>query len=295
MAFEILVRYDTDNYTHPDPEKDERGVYKKGYPVLMKNLPHPGWGGEEGLPKFIKFRVTDANIADMEAWMSSTFGTGASLIGGWERKLDYEVVASDPVIDGFRLRVFALNPGLASASVPDGKAGINRDKVEAFINKWNGEVVTFGPNSVTFDVAVFEDGSNNPGALQSEGFWGFNPASLVFNELSYTQAGGIHQLEVDYSALPQVTAEQAERIITEKGGVIDNHVGSVVTFTMTRTDALDEFKKDVARAVEGTVFRRQFKVSDALADTVAGEGGLREVTLAQVQSYIENRADEDFG
>jgi hypothetical protein len=47
---EILVKaIDT---THDDPAKDRRGCYKRGYPVVIKEDGHPGWGKEEGPPKF---------------------------------------------------------------------------------------------------------------------------------------------------------------------------------------------------------------------------------------------------
>ena len=36
------------------------------------------------------------------------------------------------------------------------------------------------------------------------------------------------------------------------------------------------------------------RVSESLVDTVIGEGGLREVVLNQVKSYIENKVDKDF-
>jgi len=285
MPVDIIVRYDTNGYTHTNLEKDQRGVYKKGYPVIMRDLPHQGWADSEGLPKFIIFRVTNAYASDIEEWMQNTFG--ASLTSSWERRLNYEVVNSNLSIDGFRLRVFSMNPGVPSINYPEGRAGIIKENVENFINNWGGSVVTFAPNSVTFDISVFN-------ALKSVGFWEFNPSLLEFNELSYIQAGGIHQVEVDYSAIPNVIPEQAENIIIEKNGIIDNHVGNVITFTITRQDVLNEFKKEVAQAIEGTIFRRQFKVSEAISDNVAAEGGLKEVTLAQVQNYIINIADQSF-
>lgn len=285
MAFEILIRNRPEAYTTGNAEKDERGAWRTGYPVVMKDLPHQ-WGAKEQLPKFVKVRVTDSTVSDFDTWMATTYGAGLNFISGWDRKIDYEIIGSDLSLDGWRLKVFATNPGLTN------KAGITQAMVESFITKWNGAVFSFAANEVIFDIAVFA--SVSPGAIQSEGFWGFNPSQIVFTENSYTQTGGIHVIEADYSAMAQVKPEQAERAVTEKGGTINSHGGSVVTFTITRSDVLDVFKSEVRRAAENTVFRKQFVITEALVNTIISEGGLREVTLATLQTYIQNRLNESI-
>ena len=45
-------------------------------------------------------------------------------------------------------------------------------------------------------------------------------------------------------------------------------------------------------AIENTIYRKQFRISETLADIIISEGGVREVTLAQVQSYLLNRLDD---
>ena len=47
---EILVK--AVDYTHPDPDKDRRGAYKRGYPVVVMPDGH-AWGGRERLPRFV--------------------------------------------------------------------------------------------------------------------------------------------------------------------------------------------------------------------------------------------------
>lgn len=42
--------------THPDPEKDRRGCYKRGMPVVVMPDTHT-WGREEGLPKFVIIKI----------------------------------------------------------------------------------------------------------------------------------------------------------------------------------------------------------------------------------------------
>lgn len=52
---EILVK--AVDATNPDSEKDRRGCYKRGYPVVVKEDNHPGWGREEGPPNFFVIKL----------------------------------------------------------------------------------------------------------------------------------------------------------------------------------------------------------------------------------------------
>jgi hypothetical protein len=51
---EILVK--AVSVTNPDPDKDQRGCYKRGYLVLIMPDGHV-WGREEGLPKFVVIKL----------------------------------------------------------------------------------------------------------------------------------------------------------------------------------------------------------------------------------------------
>jgi hypothetical protein len=52
---EILVK--AVDATNADPEKDRGGCYKRGYPVVVKEDNHPGWGREEGPPNFFVIKL----------------------------------------------------------------------------------------------------------------------------------------------------------------------------------------------------------------------------------------------
>lgn len=56
------------NNTHVDPEKDRRGCWKRGYPVVVKEDGHE-WGAEEGLPKFIVVKIPGVPAAKAEAFL----------------------------------------------------------------------------------------------------------------------------------------------------------------------------------------------------------------------------------
>lgn len=54
------------NNTHVDPEKDRRGCWKRGYPVVVKEDGHQ-WGAEEGLPKFVLIKIPGIPAVKAEA------------------------------------------------------------------------------------------------------------------------------------------------------------------------------------------------------------------------------------
>lgn len=56
------------NNTHPDPEKDRRGCWKRGYPVVVKEDGHE-WGAEERWPKFAILKLPGVPAAKVEAFL----------------------------------------------------------------------------------------------------------------------------------------------------------------------------------------------------------------------------------
>ncbi len=308
MACEILIKTNVQDYTHLDQGKDERGVYKKGYPVSMFNAPKVHRGYKEGLPDFVAVNITDASVAEVDAMITTTFSE-ISLNQPWNRKIDFATVNNNSTIDGWRIRVFAANPGFSD------KAAITQVMVENYLTKWNGEVYSAATNEVVFDVAIFEDGSSVPGAVQSEGFWGDPPTDVSFNETSYVEGTGVHTIEADYS-LSTFDPEQVLDRIEERGGFITSDVDNVVTFTINRTDVFQWFQEEVRDALEETIYCRQFRIPEATVDTIISTGTqilvdhYRDIeqtdfrgtveyrvlnrTLAQVEAFLINRLDEDL-
>jgi hypothetical protein len=311
MACEILIRTNVHSggrvdYTHPDSEKDKRGVYKKGYPVSMFDSPRVHRGFKEGLPYSCAINVTDAGVAEVDAMIATTF-SGIDLNQTWDRKIDFATVNNNTSIDGWRIRVFTTNPGANNF------AGITQVMVENYLTKWNGDVYSTTTNEVVFDVAIYEDGSQVPGALQSEGFWGVVPTDVSFNETSYVEGTGVHTIEADYS-LSTFDPEQILDRIEDRGGSISSDVGDVVTFTINRTDVFQWFQGEVRDALENTMYRRQFRIPEATVDNIISTGTqilvdhykdveqtqfrgqveyrVLDRTLAQVEAFLINRLDE---
>ena len=288
---EILIHVNHQDYSHADPEKDESGVYKRGYIVDIQEDSF-SWGSKEGLPRFVKVNVTDADVAGVQSMVDSVFG-GTDIRQSWNRKIDFANVNSNLTIDGWRIRVFALNPGSTN------KGGVTQTKAENYLNKWNASVNSATANEVVFDVAIFEDASNNPGALQSTKFWNFDDISnLTFTENSYNETSGVHEIELDYSAEPLLTGKDqqvATRVLT-RGATIISHepLSDTITFSITRNDVFQHFKEEVRQLLETAVYRTQFRIPEATVNTIVSGGGTTDVTLATLQGYLINRLDEDL-
>ena len=96
---EILVK--AVSISNADPEKDKRGCYKKGYPVVVKPDGWE-WGNLETLPTFIIIKCPEISVAAAETYMQQ-----------WVRQIDYEVVAHQLSTDGYRIRVYATNKNVS--------------------------------------------------------------------------------------------------------------------------------------------------------------------------------------
>jgi hypothetical protein len=67
---EILVK--AIDHVHPDPEKDRRGAYKRGMPVVVFPDGH-SWGADEGLPKFVIIKIPGISVSSVEKYIQHQF------------------------------------------------------------------------------------------------------------------------------------------------------------------------------------------------------------------------------
>jgi len=72
---EILIK--AVDATHSNTDKDRRGCYKRGYPVVVMPDGHP-WGFEEKLPKFVVIKVPLISVDKVqkyiEQWLDGSGG-----------------------------------------------------------------------------------------------------------------------------------------------------------------------------------------------------------------------------
>jgi len=266
MASYILVKAQ-DGWNLDDPM-----VYMTGYMVDVRN--HSRIGGKQVPPKFIQIEITDDDDAQ---------GIQNIYCREWRKEIDWEFVGHDYSIDGHRLRVF-VKPEFVSVS---GLNSLTRDQVETFLNRWNATVVSIGQNEVVFDATVFN-------AIKSDGFWNRDVSLVGFTEIDYNSSTGVHRVEANYSAsdLNQLSPDQIESYIVWRGGVINKHPTSKVTFDINRIDVFAVFKQDVRTKTSGDYNRRSFKLLQQHIDIALANNGTLSVTRQQFAQYIYNRLND---
>lgn len=264
----IFLIYDHDNI-HPDLIKNRKGSYKRGYIVQIfedgtscVNTPSP---------PFVILKVPDITIDEVKNYTHQ-----------WQRKINYEIINQNLVIDGWRVRVFTTNPSVTDQGVGAGK--ITRVMVENYLNKWNATVFTFADNSVTFDATIYN-------AIISEGFWHADISQIVFSEISYDQVTGLHTVQVDYSPTPY-RREQVINKINRKNGTITSEVGKIIQFTITRQIVFDAFKQDIKQKTESILYRRRYYLPSDFITTIENNGRNHTITKTELLTLIHNRLTE---
>lgn len=67
---EILIK--AVNATHPDPETDRTGCYKRGMPVVVMPDGHP-WGSAERLPRFVVIKVPGVPVDRVQKYIGPEY------------------------------------------------------------------------------------------------------------------------------------------------------------------------------------------------------------------------------
>jgi hypothetical protein len=277
---QILFRLKDNN--HPNPDKDRRGSYKKGYPVSIKP---DGW--YEGNPnwaqsayadktKWIVVEVTDATTAEL-----------AHYAGSWKDSFDYEIVAARPAKGEYDVRVFETNVSVS------GLNAITQDKVESFLTRWGCTAISATQNSVAFTFSLWN-------AVRSDAFWEINQVVLkggfVLNDYNATTRVGNITFTVIPDAFPNMDQEKITQSITrriqERGGENIVMAYPAFTFEIERSDILTRFRQEVKRRCEGIYRRRQYVLPSAMVDSIAAEGGFAQMTLASLAAAIRNGLEE---
>lgn len=277
---QILFRLKDNN--HPNPDKDRRGSYKKGYPVSIKP---DGW--YEGNPnwaqsayadktKWVVVDVPDATVEQLQHYS-----------GSWRDNFDYEIVSVRPAQGEFDVRVFETNASTSGAN------GITAEKVSAFLTRWGCTAISATTNSVAFTFSLWN-------AVRSDAFWNVESIALKggFTLNGYVAATGIGN--VTFTAIPAAFPNMDEAKITqaitrriqERGGeniVVDY---PAFTFEIERSDILTRFRQEVKRRCEGIYRRRQYVLPAATVDSIAAGGGFAQMNLAALAAAIRNGLEE---
>ena len=197
----------------------------------------------------------------------------------WEREIAFDVVASDPAQDGFRLRLY-------SATENTGAGAITKEEIDSYITAWGGTIVDYGANEVRFDITIY-------GALTSSAFWEIPTIAenVVFSELSYDSSTGVHRIQADYSALGN-NPTYVERYVKRMGLTIVSHQDRVLTYDADRSVVRDAFEKDLKEKGKKRVAKRRYHVSDSVVDTIIANGGTYTTDKATLLNYVTDKVVE---
>jgi len=271
MAEFLLKRND---YTHPDAEKDRRGVHKR---TDVCNFKPNGFslfpnGPGSYLNDFIFICVPDLNIAE------------ANFREAWKDNFDYEIVASRPAQGEYDIRVFELNPGSLNQNAI---SGVKATKIRDYLLAWGCSGFSLSATDATFTFSLWD-------AVRSANFWETpligTKVNFVLN--SYSGVTGIGNITV--SPIEGQWGTQTEtqisqtitRKILERGGTVISQIYPAFIFTIEKSDILTKFRADVKRRLEQTYMRHQYGISQADHDAIVAAGGIVTMTRAEYMGKL---------
>ena len=220
------------------------------------------FGGKE-VAAFVVAEVHDVPMTDFIDYNKS-----------WDLDLGFAVVAQDTSIDGYRLRLFS--------QLISGVMGIvSQADVDQFIQSWGGVVHSVDVNEVVFDVTIYN-------ALVSAAFWEVDVSQVVFTELAYDVATGIHRIQADYSALAN-NPTYVERYVAGMGLSIVSHANKVLVYDADRAVVRDAFQRDIQQKAKKTIARRRYHVGSGVVDYIITQGGQVTTDRATLVSYIQDK------
>jgi len=264
---EILIK--AVDATHPDSDKDKRGSYKKGYPVVVKPDGWE-WGNLETLPKFVIVKCPEVGVAAAETYMQQ-----------WNRSIDYEVVVHQVPTDGYRIRVYSSNMSVSN------EGGLTKANIENYLTAWGCVVQSFTATDVTFDVSIEL-------LVQSDKF--YEKDNLTTTETAYDEGTGVHRFSTDYSYydINEWPPARVEARVEENGGTVISHdtENGIIVYDIGRADVLNRFKQEVKERISWTVYRRRYYFLEADVDTAIAAGGIITLTQAQLMNKLNDKLDD---
>ena len=277
------------DYTHPDPEKDRRGVHKK---TDFINFKPDGWSGsanwaQSSYPKdFIVVKVPGITLE--EAGVSDHRRA-------WKDDFDYKVVATRPAKGEFDVRIFERNAGAISQNAV---AGVKATKIRNYLLAWGCSNFGLMATDASFTFSLWD-------AIRSANFWGLQVthfAGLSFALDGYVPATGIGTVTVTVNQgawgpfetqdgeltrpmtqleIEAFIGERVNQKVTERGGTVTAVAYPAFTFEIERSDILTRFRADVKRRLEQVYMRHQYGISQADHDAIVAAGGIVTMTRSE--------------
>lgn len=200
---------------------------------------------------------------------------GKEYCDGWIQKIDFEVVVYNNNLDGYRIRIFGVSESVNDHGVENGRIILN--KVENYLNNWNGDVVSFSQNEVIFDIGVYN-------ISISKAFLNKEVDSSYFSDV-YTKENKQHDITFNYSLAGLKKINVVNRLIS-MGAEIINIDDDDVTYRLFSNDIVSVFKNDLKIRIENYLYRNRYFLSSNGVDVIKNNGGLMTVTETQFNNNL---------
>lgn len=245
MVVEILVN--VNNTEHTDALITERFCWRKGHMLVAKEQGW-NWGLLEVPPYFCKVTITDA--PDLESVLS--------YVTPWMRKTTYDILEHEPTQDFFRVKIKST-----TQSIGDNTTGLLKLKeMETFLIKWGADQLEESVDGIIFEITAMD-------ALNATGYldYGDDDENVIYNELEYNIAEGIHVINCDYSAT-NITAEKMELSLIEKKCTIVSHNTDtrIICFNASRYNMISYLESQVRVNFDNMIGRSQYSLPDSIVD-----------------------------
>lgn len=222
------------------------------------------WGIKEQSPEFVHVTVTDESYTMLRQQIAPI-----------RRRLQIEIVSSDPVNDVHRVRIFS-----DTVRASDQAGAVTQAEVADFLARWNCAFVSEGANEVVFDADIYD-------LAASPGFFGAEALPNVsFSPVSYDEGTGEHVIDADYSLTELHPNDVSRKAAIGTDIEVISNTGGVIRYSIRRATLRQHFLEDIEHQFKKQLLRRRYRVDPAAVDTAIGNGGAMTVTNAQFQNNL---------
>jgi hypothetical protein len=256
------------------PKKQRAGLFKRGEPVEVKDIPHVGWGQRVIFPKYNFLIITDATAAQVQ-----------SKINTYQMNIDWEVIDNTLQFDEWTLNIYATNPDIS------GYCKLDLSLIQTIFNAFNISVDSATRNSIIITSTI-------ENILKSTGFWKLETITgITFTDGYNYPINEMHNIIINYTnyLTEKVNRERVGEYLRsiivdrEASNIIHNIAQQEITFNITRTEVLNYLKTSIKRK-ETIIWKRKFYLNDTTMDQLEtyyiNNSQPYEVTLATAQTYF---------
>lgn len=255
-----------------DADKNQYQCLKRGYVVDIKDYAWKWTSGD--LEKHVVIKCNDASLdwKEQEDYKRP-----------WSRYAEFDEKSHDVETDTYELDVYCDNDN----SSKEGKLSLT--DADTAIKELNGTGSIAVGDNTNFSVKMYD-------VITAKEFFG--RTDIVFREISYDKATGVHRVEADYSyySTEEFSWQAVEKVLLDRGATIvpDSHDKGlgIVVFDINRTSLLDFLKFTIKDLLYKTIYTRRFYFADADVDAAEAADNVLDITKTELLAKIQDKVKE---